>query len=88
LVSVQYLPVAHISLVRASLWVAVMMLVYGDESMDETQQRVCAVAIVAGREQDWQQLEQKWIARTGEIPFHANDCDSDRADSVSCGCDC
>jgi len=60
--------------------VAVMLLVYGDESLDATQSRVCAVAGVIGTEDDWKELETKWVARNGSIPFHATDCESDQGD--------
>lgn len=62
--------------------VAIMILVYGDESMDETKQRVCAVAGVVGTELGWQAIQHKWLARTDGIPFHANNCDSDFGDYV------
>lgn len=38
-----------------------MLLVYGDESMDETQQRVCAVAGLIGTEEQWKALEWEWV---------------------------
>jgi len=57
-----------------------MLFVYGDESMDETKQRVCAVAGIVGTEEIWAAIQTKWIDRTGGIPFHANDCDSDYGD--------
>ena len=28
----------------------------------------------------WGELEQAWLARTGGVPFHATDCDSDLGD--------
>jgi hypothetical protein len=55
-----------------------MVLVYGDESMDETCQRVCAVAGIVGTEEQWAALQAKWIERNGGIPFHANQCESDQ----------
>jgi len=57
-----------------------VLLVYGDESMDETQQRVCAVVGIIGREENWDALERQWTLRTNGVPFHANDCDSDQGD--------
>ncbi len=60
--------------------VAVMLLVYGDESMDETKQRVCAVAGVIGTEEQWSALEWQWTRRTNGFPFHAKDCDADHED--------
>jgi hypothetical protein len=53
-----------------------MLLVYGDESLDGTQSRVCAVAGVIGPEEMWRELEPKWIERNGGTPFHAADCES------------
>lgn len=53
-----------------------MLSVFGDESADETQQRVFAVAGVIGSEGAWAELEAKWAARNGGIPFHAADCES------------
>jgi hypothetical protein len=58
----------------------VLLEVYGDESADETKQRVFAVGGVVGTEELWEQIETRWVARTGMIPFHANHCDSDRGD--------
>jgi hypothetical protein len=55
-----------------------MFLVYGDESMDEAQNRVCAVAALVGIDKDWESLEAKWKDLHGDIPFHANDCESNR----------
>ena len=55
-----------------------MLLVYGDESMDETHSRVCAAAAVLGTKEQWTTLESKWVQRTDGVPFHANDCESDQ----------
>jgi hypothetical protein len=41
---------------------------------------VVAVSAVAGTEEQWQNLEAKWIARCDGIPFHAKDCESDQGD--------
>jgi hypothetical protein len=57
-----------------------MLLVYGDESMDETKQRVCAVAGIIGTEEQWNALAWKWARRTNGVPFHGNHCESDRGD--------
>jgi Protein of unknown function (DUF3800) len=57
-----------------------MFLVYGDESMDEKKERVCAVAGLVGLEESWAALESKWKHLHGEVPFHANNCDSDHGD--------
>lgn len=50
--------------------------VYGDDSADETQQRVCAIGIVFGPESLWERIEPDWKERNGDIPFHARDCES------------
>jgi hypothetical protein len=63
---------AQIQLAR---WSVILLFAYGDESSDETKQRVCAVAAVTGAEDDWKRLEQKWVAKNNGIPFHAKDCD-------------
>lgn len=60
--------------------VSVMLLVYGDESMDETKQRVCALAGIIGTDDQWKALEWEWTKRTNGIPFHSTDCDSDQGD--------
>jgi hypothetical protein len=60
-----------------------MLFVYGDESMDETQQRVCAVAGLIGTEGQWDALEWKWTQRTNGVFFHGNDCDSDQGQYAS-----
>jgi hypothetical protein len=57
-----------------------MIFVYGDESMDETKQRVCSVAAVFGTGSQWKELEAKWVERNGGVHFHATDCDSDLGD--------
>jgi hypothetical protein len=59
---------------------AIMLLVYGDESMDETKQRVCAVAGLIGTEEQWGALEWEWMRCTNGVPFHGNDCESDNGD--------
>lgn len=59
---------------------AIMLLVYGDESLDATQNRVCAVAGIIGPENMWNDLEPKWVQRNAGIPFHAADCESDHGD--------
>jgi hypothetical protein len=57
-----------------------MLLVYGDESLDGTQSRVCAVAGVIGTEEMWRELEPKWVERNKGIPFHAKDCEPAHGD--------
>ena len=59
---------------------AIMFLVYGDESLDETRSRVCAVAGLVGTEDAWCKLAEKWTALHCGIPFHAKDCDSNWGD--------
>lgn len=57
-----------------------MIYVYGDDSADARKERVIAVSVIAGYEDWWKELEEKWVARTGGIPFHANECESDQGD--------
>jgi hypothetical protein len=60
-----------------------MFLVYGDESLDEKKERVCAVAGLVGLEDSWADLERKWKALHADVPFHANNCESDQGDYES-----
>jgi hypothetical protein len=57
-----------------------MFSVFGDETADESKQRVFAVGGVIGSEEMWKKLADKWVSRTQGVPFHAVDCDSDRGD--------
>ncbi|MHB8771131.1 MAG: hypothetical protein ACYC7J_09050 [Syntrophales bacterium] len=57
-----------------------MLTVFGDDSADEKEQRVFAVAGVLGSRGEWDALEPKWNERTGGIPFHAADCEAGRAE--------
>jgi len=63
-----------------SLWLA-MLTVYGDESHDETRERVFAVAGLLGSKNDWDAVEDRWLGRTGGAPFHAAECESRDAQS-------
>jgi hypothetical protein len=63
---------------------AVFLLGYGDDSTDETQQRVFALSSVVAPEPVWESLEKMWELRTGGIPFHATDCDGDKGDYANC----
>jgi hypothetical protein len=53
---------------------------YGDDGADEKRERVMAVAVIAGYQEWWQDIEDQWIVRCGGIPFHATDCESDHGD--------
>ena len=53
---------------------------YGDESADETKQRVFALAGLFGNASDWRTFRKQWKARTGGTIFHAAECDSDQGD--------
>ena len=55
-----------------------MILVYGDDSEDEKNERVVAVSGVVGTIPAWRALEREWVVRTAGIPFHANLCESDQ----------
>jgi hypothetical protein len=57
-----------------------MVSVFGDDSADETQQRVFAVAGVIATDYDWMQLESSRKERTNGVSFHATDWDSDQKD--------
>ena len=56
----------------------IVLFAYGDESMDETCQRVCAVAGIIGSEEAWSHLESCWVAANDGVPFHAKDCETDQ----------
>jgi len=60
--------------------VITVLSAFGDESSDESKQRVFAVAALFGDQQTWDALELKWTARTGGIVFHAAECESDQGD--------
>lgn len=51
------------------------MKVFGDESADETQSRVFAVAGVVGNEIAWQAAEDEWVKCTDGEVFHAAECE-------------
>jgi hypothetical protein len=57
-----------------------LIYAYGDDGADEKRERVIAVAVIAGYEEWWQDVEDQWVVRCGGIPFHATDCESDRGD--------
>ena len=57
-----------------------MIHVYGDDGGDANKERVIAVAVIAGTEEWWQDVEDQWLVRCGGIPFHATDCESNRRD--------
>ena len=57
-----------------------MIYAYGDDGSDEKRERVLAVAVIAGYDSWWEELEAKWMKRCKSIPFHATDCESDQGD--------
>jgi hypothetical protein len=57
-----------------------VIYVYGDDGADEKKERATAVSVIAGYEEWWADLEEKWLARCGGIPFHATECESDHGD--------
>lgn len=57
-----------------------MLSAFGDESADETSQRVFCVAAIVAPAESWNDLKGAWVDRTGPTPFHATDCDSDQGD--------
>jgi hypothetical protein len=61
-------------------WVGAVRTVYGDESADERQQRVFAVAGLLGSAKDWTVFRRKWLKRTDGKPFHAADCEAGKED--------
>ena len=61
-------------------FIAIVYTAYGDDSADETKQRVFAVAALFGSEEDWKDIYGKWEKHTGGKIFHAADCDSNQGD--------
>ncbi|MGA2515359.1 MAG: hypothetical protein ABSG44_02275 [Thermodesulfobacteriota bacterium] len=66
-----------------------MLTVFGDESHDEKQQRIFAVAGIMGTQEEWDRLKPEWNERLKNHPwnppieepsFHAADCDADQED--------
>lgn len=55
-----------------------MLSAFGDESSDETQARVFAVAGILGSADDWADFRQKWTDRLDGKVFHAADCEAGR----------
>ncbi len=55
--------------------VAVVYCTFGDESRDESKQRVYAVAGAFGSQEEWDALELVWSARLEGRAFHASDCE-------------
>jgi hypothetical protein len=53
-----------------------MLSVFGDESHDKTKSKVFAVGGLIGTDEQWSSLRSKWKELTGEIVFHAADCES------------
>ena len=50
-----------------------ILSVFGDESADETKQRVFAISGVFGLESEWLRAEAAWTALTNGEVFHAAD---------------
>lgn len=50
-----------------------VLSVFGDESADETKQRVFAISGLFGFEDDWRRAEESWLAITKGEVFHAAD---------------
>jgi uncharacterized protein DUF3800 len=57
-----------------------MLTVFGDESVDSTNQKVFATAALLGDENQWNALRDKWKDRTNGKVFHASDCECDHGD--------
>ena len=57
-----------------------VLSVFGDESHDETKQRVFAVGGLLGDDNQWELFRNKWRERTGRRVFHAADCEAQQGD--------
>lgn len=55
---------------------AASLHLFGDESADETRQRVFAISGLVGTDREWQFAEDAWVERTGGQVFHAADCET------------
>jgi hypothetical protein len=56
---------------------AAMSLIFGDESTDETKERVFAVSALIAEPNVWDSFSDSWRQRTGGKEFHAADCEGD-----------
>jgi hypothetical protein len=54
---------------------AIVYCAYGDESRDETGDRVYVVAAVFGHKDEWNAITEPWRARLEGKVFHASDCE-------------
>lgn len=61
-------------------WVLIVYSAFGDESHDESKQRVFTVSGLFGTEEDWGALEREWVPRMDGKIFHAAACESDAED--------
>lgn len=58
---------------RPVRWTAMVVSVFGDESSDETKERVFSVSAIVGTDDEWATAESAWrLATKGEV-FHAAD---------------
>jgi len=64
---------------RRSKWAAMILSVFGDESADETMQRVFAISGVVGSEREWELAVKAWTERTRGREFHAKECETEYA---------
>jgi hypothetical protein len=55
---------------------AILINAFGDESADETAQRVFAVSCLIGTDKEWDNVKEAWIQRTGGKEFHAAECET------------
>ena len=65
-------------LVGKRMYIAVILSIFGDESSDETKQRVFAVSGVFGNKAEWALTEEAWLKRTSGTVFHAADCEYEK----------
>jgi len=57
-----------------------MLSAFGDESCDQTKQRVFAVAALVGDNSAWAHFRSQWTERLGETIFHSADCEAGYGD--------
>lgn len=66
---------------RKKRLVAAMLLVFGDESHDEKEQRIFSVAGIMGTQEEWELFEPEWLMLTKGKVFHAADAHRDTESS-------
>lgn len=59
-----------------------ILRVFGDESADQTKQRVFAASGVVGSDDEWNVTTQAWVGRTCGKVFHAAECEAEHTNGT------